>query len=1153
MSLQMILGASGTGKSEYIYQKITEEACSHKDKRFFVIVPDQFTMQTQVDMVTKSGERGGIMNIDVLSFSRLAHRIYEETGAEGKLVLDDTGKSLILRKIAGDIKDTIPYIGANLKRDGFIGEVKSVISEFMQYGVGPEDVNELIAATGGKGMIATKLNEIKTIYAAFMDYIRDTYITSEESMDVLARELDKSELIKGSVVCLDGFTGFTPVQMKVLRKLMVLCEIVYITLTLEEGKENCAQEDLFWFTSKSYKTIIKAADECGVNIEKNEYLRTNMRFVGKADLLRLEENVFRYTDERASKDVACERISIYEAIDIPDEVRRLAMSIRQLASEGVQYRDIAVVTGNMVDYENHIERVFTQFDIPAYIDKTHALVMNPFVEYTKSLFQMLLNDFDGDSVIRFLRCGIGNFFDDDVDLFENFILMSGIRGHKKYEQVWAFAGKKRSVFANPEIMERVNNLKDTINNAVEPFMDENIGRNSVESAKKLVETLYKCYTDVDMYGQLDALRKSFEEKEDYTREREYAQVYRLTMQLLEQIHGLLGDEKLSLEEFARIIEAGFDEITVGTIPQSVDRVIVGDIERSRLKPVKYLFFLGVNDNAIPKKGTTCNLLSDMEREKLGEKLKETNKDISLAPTPREKMYIQRFYLYNNLVKPSERLFISYSLMSGDGKSIRPAYIVHMIKDLFKDLEVLHRNDESSLVDVYNYSELKEFICDRLRKHGEVGLEQHEMDELMQAISLMNSETHFGEHGKKELLELMINNSFFRYMDNKLNAKIAGIIYGETLLSNITKMEQFAKCAYSYFLQYGLSLEERRMYAIDGRGMGNIFHGVIEKYGEELKKRNMSWLDIDDDTSSQIIEEQLKNYIDEVGSSLNDSKTGEFIKRKMSGVLHKAVSMLTYHLRSGEFNISDVEMSFKSYNTLDEINVALDKQERMEISGRIDRIDTCEKQDKIYVKIIDYKSGDKDFELVNFYHGTQLQLVVYMSEGIKHVSRKNRDKEVLPAAILYYHVADEAVNVGTEQDIDKINARIKEELRTKGLVNSDGDIVRALDKDVNGKSLVIPVNYKNDSSITGSVMNTENFKILEEYAQYKLRNLGNDIITGKITKNPCTDGDRYEACTYCNYREVCGFERKLEGYEMKLIRKETDEVLIGKMKQEMEEE
>lgn len=1147
MSLQMIMGASGTGKSDYIYQKITDEACSHKDRRFFVIVPDQFTMQTQVDMVAKSGNRGGIMNIDVLSFSRLAHRIYEETGAEGKLVLDDTGKSLILRKLAGDIKDTIPYIGANLKRDGFIGEVKSVISEFMQYGVSPEGVDELIAVTGGKGMIATKLNEIKTIYGAFRDYIRDTYITSEESMDVLARELDKSELIKGSVVCLDGFTGFTPVQMKVLRKLMVLCEKVYITLTLEEGKENCVQEDLFWFTAKSYKSIIKAANDCGVTIEKNEYLKKNVRFDNKADLLRLEENIFRYVDSEKDSAVKCERISIYEASDIQDEVRRLAMSIRQLAAEGAQYRDMAVVTGNMVDYENHIDRVFSQFDIPAYIDKTHALVMNPFVEYTKSLLQMILNDFDGDSVIRFLRSGIGNFDNDDVDLFENFILMSGIRGHKKYGQVWAFAGKKRSIYAGPEIMERVNNLRETINNAVKPFVEEDINRNSVESAKKLVETLYKCYTDVEMYEQLDAFRKSFEEKEDYTREREYAQVYRLTMQLLEQVHGLLGEEQLSMEEFARIIEAGFDEITVGTIPQSVDRVIVGDIERSRLKPVKYLFFLGVNDNAIPKKGTTCNLLSDMEREKLGEKLKETNKDISLAPTPREKMYIQRFYLYNNLVKPSERLFISYSLMSGDGKSIRPAYIVHMIKDLFKDLKVQRRNDQSTLEDVYNYSELKEFVCGLLRKHGEFGLEQDEMDELMQAISLVN------ESDKKGLLELMINNSFFRYMDNNLNAKIAGILYGETLLSNITRMEQFAKCAYSYFLQYGLSLEERRMYAIDGRGMGNIFHGVIEKYGEELSKRNVSWLDIDEETSSQIIEEQLRGYIDEIGSSLNDSKTGEFIQRKMSKVLHKAVSMLTYHLQAGEFNISDVEMSFKSYSALDEINVALDTQEKMEISGRIDRIDTCEKQDKIYVKIIDYKSGDKDFNLVNFYHGTQLQLVVYMSEGIKHISRKNKDKEILPAAILYYHVADEAVNVGTEQNFDKINQMIKEELRTKGLVNSDGDVIKALDKEISGKSLVIPVNYKNESSISGSIMNSDEFKILEEYAQYKLRNLGNDIITGKITKNPCTDGDRYEACTYCNYKEVCGFDRKLDGYNMNYIRKEDDKELIEKMKKEMEEE
>jgi len=1146
MALHMILGAAGTGKSEYIFDSITKEADSRKDKRFFVIVPDQFTMQTQVDMVTKSGARNGIMNIDVLSFSRLAHRIYEETGTEGKLVLDDTGKSLILRKLAGEIKDDIPYIGANLKRDGFIGEVKSVISEFMQYGVGPQEIDELISISGGKGILATKLGDLKTIYTRFLEYIKDTYITTEESMDVLARELDKSELIKDSIVCLDGFTGFTPVQMKVLVKLMKLCENVYITLTLDRDDQNCKQEDLFWFTSKSYKTIIDAARENGVEVKPAILCKDNKRHEGKADLLQLERELFRYNTERYSP-VEAQNISIYEAADIQDEVRKLAISIRKLVEEGAYYRDIAVVTGNMPDYENHIERVFAQFDIPSYIDKTHALVMNPFVEYSKSLLWMLLNDFDRESVIRFLRSGIGRFDTEDIDLFENFILMTGLRGYKRYSQEWVIKEGLRGTYASEEIMLRLNSLREQIVAAVSSFAENGIGRRTVTSAKKYVETLYKCFVESDMYSQLDEYSKMFEAKKDYTREREYAQIYRLTMQLLEQIHGLLGEEELSLEEFARIMEAGFDEITVGTIPQSVDRVIVGDIERSRLKPVKYLFFVGANDTAIPKKGSSGSIISDLEREKLSEQGLDS---ISLAPTPRERMYIQRFYLYNNLVKPSDKLFISYSLMSGEGKSIRPAYIIPMIKKLFiwKDSE----DEAKGLAEIYNYAELKEYVCDLLRRYGEVSLDADEMGDLMQAISLMISS---GSESSKDLLEMMINNSFFKYTNQKLDAKIAGIMYGETLLASISKMEKYAECAYSYFLNYGLSLKERQNYDIDNREMGTIFHGVLEQYGQELKQRELNWFDVDEDTSARIIDEQLEKYINENGSVLNDSKAGEYIKRRMSKVMHKAVSMLSFHLKAGSFSIDSLEMSFKSFSALDEINIAFDKQEKMQIEGRIDRIDTLKKDDKVYVKVIDYKTGDKDFSLLNFYYGLDLQLVVYMSEGLKHVKRGNRDKDVIPAAILYYHVADDRVNVENEGNPDKINKLIIEDLRTKGLVNDDLGIISALDGSIEGKSMVIPVSLKNDGSISKSgsrVMSQDNLRLLSDFADYKLRNIGNEIIKGNISKNPYVDGDR-EACTYCSFKDVCGFEEKLDGYEKLKLIKEDNETLLNKMKQEMEEE
>ena len=348
MGLQMITGASGTGKSEYIYKTIDQMAKINRDKRYFVIVPDQFTMQTQADMVKIAG--GGIMNIDVLSFLRLAHRIFEETNCENRLVLDDTGKSLVLRRLASDIKDRLPYLSSNLKRSGFIHEVKSSICEFMQYRIGPEELDKLIKFSESKGALKAKLKDLRVLHADFLDYIKDSYITTEESMDLLASKLEESRLIKNSVVVFDGFTGFTPVQMRVVTALMKLCDTVYITLTLEKNANG--KDGLFALTHKTYETLFRAAKENDIEIHKDIICERNHRFANKPSLLHLERNLFRYPFDTYQGDP--KELALYEASDTEDEVRHLAMNIRELLFNGAQYREMAVITGNIESYVDEL-------------------------------------------------------------------------------------------------------------------------------------------------------------------------------------------------------------------------------------------------------------------------------------------------------------------------------------------------------------------------------------------------------------------------------------------------------------------------------------------------------------------------------------------------------------------------------------------------------------------------------------------------------------------------------------------------------------------------------------------------------------------------------------------------------------------------------
>lgn len=1145
----MIIGASGTGKSEYLYRKIISEAEANRSQRYFVIVPDQFTMQTQMDMVLRSSGKG-IMNIDVLSFSRLAHRIFEETNAEGRMVLDDTGKSLVLRKLVADVSSEVPYLAGNLKRIGFIHEVKSSISEFMQYGIGLDELNELIEYSNGKGALHAKLKDLSVLYGRFLDYIKDSYITTEESMDLLAKELYKSEIIKNSVVVFDGFTGFTPVQLNVLKVLAGLCESVYVTLTLdaldyERGID--AEQDLFSFTSKSLQAIRRLVDDDEFEIV--EKLTDNHRFAGKEDLLFLERNIFRHISDKEVYNKPVERISLLAGKDIKDEASQVADRIRQLVADGAMYRDIAVVTGNLGDYENHIKREFAKYTIPVYIDKTRALVLNPFVEYTKSLLNVIRKNFDTDSVCRLLRSGMG-YDTEAVDVFENYCLRTGIRGRKKYENfnddMHKRCADKERPLSDDQIceLEVVSGVIAQILESMAPLLDADIKPGKVKPVTAYVEALYECYISIHAHNTLKEYEEKFKACGDFTKEKEYSQIYRLTLELLEQIHGLLGDEEIVLEEFIEILEAGFEEISVGTIPQSVDKVIVGDIERSRLKPVKYLFFMGLNDNNIPKRGGKTSIISDMEREFLA-----GNEKLELAPTPHQKMFIQRFYLYSNLVKPSEKLFLSYSDMGNDGKSLRPSYLISVIQRMFPTL-ILERTDSKILFeDITNEAMLKDYICDLIRKNGENGLEEAEYSSLLKAMSVLLDL----DSGYKSLLDMFIGNSFFKYEDRKLDGMIAGILYGETLLASISRMEKFAQCAYGYFLQYGLSLKERNTFEIDNRELGNIFHETLKNYGDRLAREGISWIDIADDDARKILDEELYRACEYKVPA--DTKSNRYVLKKMSKVLYKAVDTMCYQLKAGKYTVSELEVPFTRHQVLDEVNVALSVQEKMQLNGRIDRIDTMENDGQIYVKVIDYKTGKKDFSLLNFYHGLQLQLVVYMSEGITTIERKHKGKEVLPGALLYYRLADDTVDAEYSDDDEAISAKIHESLKTKGIINDDDVSIEGITGITSGKSDVVPIAYNKNGSLSAnsSVMSLENLQLLRDFAAYKLRNIGDDIISGKITRNPVKEDDKKDSCTYCAYKGVCGFDERLEGYNMLSLKKESEDELLEKMRYDMETE
>lgn len=1128
MSLRYYIGPSGSGKSTKLYKEIITRSGKETKRNFLVVVPDQFTMQTQKDMVLMH-EKGGILNIDVLSFGRLAHRIFEEVGGNEKPVLDDTGKSLILRKLAEKRCEELKAFGKNLNRQGYIHEIKSMLSEFMQYGISLPKLEEMIACCEERGLLHQKLKDLKVLYQDFLSYIDEKYITTEETLERACKVLHKSEIVKDAVVVLDGFTGFTPVQNQFIQALLPITKEVIVTITMDRREAPFlldGEQKLFYLSKKTIQSLNKLAKE--VSVERGEDVCLMeipvKRFLDNEALSHLEDNLFRYPFKNyhfpSTETTEDRAIRILECVSPKEEVRQMSLCMEELIRKNNWcYRDFAVVTGDLSTYAPYIETRFEQSNIPYFMDQTRGIVLNPVIEYIKSALEIVLYDFKCEHIMHYLRSGMSSFSIEEADEFENYILSRNLNGRKKYEKI--FTGKVRQKEMSKEASDmevekllRLNEMRVKLLTELKPLLSD------FKITSDIVRNLYDFLVQSHVEEKLMDYAAMFLKQGDSVREKEYSQIYGLIMDLLDQIIALIGEDSISLKEFKEILEAGFGEIQVGTIPQNVDRVVVGDIERTRLKPVKVLFFLGVNDGNIPKNTGKGGLISDLDREFILEK------GFELSPTPRQQMFTQRLYLYMNMTKPNQQLILSYSRVSCEGKSIRPSYLIEMIKKLYPDLIIEKPQLQNEFEKVATYKDGLELFGDKIRTFCETGEISEELADLYTAL-LSLPET-------REQVEKLTEYAFFRYTTNPITSYIARQLYGKELKNSVSRLETFARCAYAHFLQYGMKLKEREGFEFEAVDLGNIFHNVLEIFSNTLEENETDWLHFTKEQADkwieQAVEEQSVLYKDSV---LYSSARNRYAILRMIRVLKKTVLSLQRQLQKGMFTPKRFEMGFRKNLLSSKENPDLN----MSIQGRIDRIDTYETDEKVYVKVMDYKSGNKKFDVVSFYYGLQLQLVVYMEQAIEKVKREKRDKQIVPAAMLYYTVKDPLVK-GQQLSEEELMNLMDKELVMRGLVNYDEDICTLLDEDLSKASTsskVISVatdkngNYKSGSELCS----TEEFEKLSTYVNKKIQEIGNKIWQGDIEKKPYKKADT-TGCTYCAYKGVCGFDERLNGYEMRNI-------------------
>ena len=648
MPLKFVFGPSGSGKSSYLYQHVIQESMKYPERNYIVLVPEQFTMQTQKDLVMMH-ERKGIMNIDVLSFARLAYRVFEETGGGGLPVLDDEGKNLILRKIAGDYESELKMLGGHMKKQGYISEVKSVISEFTQYDIGEDEIERVMESAGESSRLYYKLADIRLLYRGFTDYLREKYITKEELLDVLSREVEKSERLKNSTVVLDGFTGFTPVQDRLLGELMRHCREVIVTVTMDRRENPYVYEhpyQLFALSKQMVTSLLQIAKQNKIPVEEPVELYDHVpwRFKEQEALAFLEKHLFRYGAGAYEKEQ--EQVKLHLAKNPREEAYAVAEQVRRMMREdGYRLRDIGVIVSDMDVYADHLKQAFIKYDIPFFMDHKRSILLNSFVEYIRSVLHMAEQSFSYESVFRFLRTNLAGFTYEEIDELENYVIGLGIKGYKHWQEKWT---RKLKGMAQ-EDLDKMNHYRRQLVEKVDGLIY--VLRQRRKTVADITRAIYEFMVQENLQVRLAEQEELFKAKGELALAREYAQIYRIVIELFDKFVELLGDEEVSLSEYCKLLDAGLEEARVGVIPPEVDQVVIGDMQRTRLKDIKAFLFAGANDVYLPGALLRTGLLSELDREKFA------REKLTLSAGGKEKAYVQKFYLYLNLTKPSEKLNI----------------------------------------------------------------------------------------------------------------------------------------------------------------------------------------------------------------------------------------------------------------------------------------------------------------------------------------------------------------------------------------------------------------------------------------------------------------------------------------------------------------
>ncbi|WP_136479264.1 helicase-exonuclease AddAB subunit AddB [Acetivibrio thermocellus] len=1146
MSLRFIYGRAGSGKTRFCLEEIKSRITSKATHPLVLLVPEQFTFQAERDLISVLGT-GGILKTEVLSFSRIAYRTFNEAGGITYPHIHSAGKCMILYRILDKMKGSFRVFSKTADRQGFVNTLSTLITEFKKYNVTPEDLEKVSKELEEDNPVKEKLMELTAIYDLFEKTIAERYRDPDDDLTLAAKKLGSIPLYDGAEIWIDGFTGFTPQEYQIIGQLMKKAQRVNISFCTDCLDGDLNDTDIFSSIKTAYRKLVKMAKENGIPVEPSVVLNSKplFRFSQSPELSHLEQYLYAYpykTYNEKTKD-----ISLFSSVNIFAEVEACARDIVRLCRDrGMRYREIAVVTGNLDGYEKLIEAVFSEYGIPCFIDRKVDIVNHPLVRLIMSMLDIFIENWSYEAVFRYLKTGLTGIDRESIDRLENYVLACGIRGScwtetEEWKMVPELIPNEKSLEEAKELLEDVNRIRAQV---VAPLMEFRKKTKGRKKASDFCASLYDFLCTLGIPEKIEDAIEKFRESGNLNLANEYSQVWNAVMEVFDHTVEVMGDETFGIEKFARILEIGFGECKIGLIPASLDQVLVGSLERSRSHEIKALYILGANDGVFPPAVMEEGILSDQDRAVLN------NAGIELASDTRTQAFDGQYLIYRALTTAGNYLRISWSIADHEGRTLRPSLVVFRLRKLF-----LNITETSNILPSGSLEEEMELLSGNspafksmvsaLRQKADGKEIKPVWQEAYRWFAVQDE-----WRGKCEALRAAFQ---YKNLAQPVSREKIAALYGEPAVSSVSRLEKYTACPFAFYVQYGLGAKERQIYSLRPPDVGTFMHAVIEKFSRMVAKRNISWRDLDRDWCSEKVSEIVDEMLEKMqGSGIAASRRYTALTLRLKRVVARAVWLIAEHIRRSSFEPVAYEVGFGENGKYPPIVIELDSGEKIHLTGRIDRVDALKTEDGTYLRIVDYKSGGKDFKLSDVFCGLQIQLITYL-DALWESGEADENNPVLPGGVLYFKIDDPIIRGNGRMTEEEIEKAIMKQLRMKGLLLADVKLIREMDKDIEGSSMIIPATVNKDGSLgkNTSAATMEQFKLLRKYVRKLLKNLCEEIMKGNVSINPYKKKGT-TSCKYCSFLPVCQFDTTMKENTFKLLYDKKDDEIWSLMAQEEEE-